>query len=95
MIYTNGLMSSIDSLFNSNMFLKDENKVNNLKGQIVSVFSEISADTASLNSQINYNTGRINELEREYRENHDAIVAYLRENIEACKHYLNALGEWY
>ena len=74
MIYTNGLMSSIDSLFNSNMFLKDENKVNNLKGQIVSVFSEISADTTSLNSQINSNTGRIDELERKYGENHEAIV---------------------
>lgn len=88
-------MSSIDSLFNSNMFLKDENKVNNLKDQIVSVFSEISADTANFNTLINFNTNRIDELERKDRENHDAIVAYLRENIEACKHYLNALGEWY
>ncbi len=95
MIYTNGLMSSIDNLFNSNMFLKDEEKVNSLKGQINSVFSEVSADIANLNSITNWNTARIDSIEEKSGVNRSAIVSYLRENIEACKHCLNALGEWY
>ena len=92
MIYSHGIEDSIDKVFESNMFLKDEEAINCLKGSIYDTCVEtqnqldtIIHDVTSTNNQVCMNA---EEIER----NRKAITQYFKDNLDASRRAVDALN---
>ena len=58
MIHTYDLMLSLDEILGSNMFLKDAQKVDNLKGSISCIFGNIDTNMISIRTELDSTTNQ-------------------------------------
>lgn len=95
MIYSYEIEDSIDKIFESNMFLKDEEAIKHLKGSIYDTCVEtqnqldtIMHEVASTNSQVYTNVEEMEKIRK-------AITQYFKDNIDASRRALSILDEYY
>lgn len=82
-----GLIQSVDDILNSNMFLKDLNKANNLKNELHEVLSyvdRIPQIQADLYTSINRNENNFCEIKQK-------IISYLRNLNNLNEQFINDL----
>ena len=95
MIDVSYLIASLDEVLGDNMFLKDANKAENLKGSVHCIFADINTRIDNLESQLTCTTNQTFTDMEELHKVRDAIIAYLKGQIELDRQLLSNLGEWY
>lgn len=95
MIDISYLIADLDKILGSNMFLKDAQDAENLKGSIHTAFNQIQDEVDYLketaSAGMNQAFTNMDELEKTKR----ALIDYLKNQIELNRTLLSDLGEWY
>lgn len=95
MIDVSHLIANLDEILGENMFLKDAQKADNLKGSIHSVFREVETKLDQIESQLSCTTNQTFSDMEELSKVKEALKDYLKNQIDINKTLLSNLGEWY
>ena len=95
MIDASYLIASLNEVLGDNMFLRDANKADNLKGSVNCIFSDINTSIDSLETQLACTTNQTFKNMEELNKVRDAIKEHLKSQIDLDRQLLSTLGEWY
>ena len=95
MYSVSSIIESLNEIAQSNMFLKDEQAIENLKTGIINTFDDLEKKQnyieTNINTAINQTFSNLENISKQ----RDALIQYLEDNISICKKCLNNLGEYY
>lgn len=95
MINVSHLIANLDEVLGDNMFLKDIQKAENLKGSVHSIFNQIQTQIDQINCQLTTTTNQTFSDMEELQKVKDALKDYLKNQIDINQTLLRNLGEWY
>ena len=95
MIDASHLIANLDEVLGDNMFLKDIQKAENLKGSIHSIFDQIQTQIDQIDSQLTVTTNQTFSDMEELQKVRNALKDYLKNQIDINQTLLHNLGEWY
>ena len=95
MINVDYILNDLDAILGSNMFLKDADKAESLKGSVSCAFATIDAELSTLNTNLNTTINQTFGNAEDINNIRSALIQYLQENIEISRRFLGNLGEWY
>lgn len=89
------LIANLDEVLGDNMFLKDAQKAENLKGSIHSTFNQIETQIDCIESRLSITENQTFSDMEELNKTKEALKDYLRNQINLNQQLLRNLGEWY
>lgn len=95
MIDASHLIANLDEVLGDNMFLKDIQKAENLKGSVHSIFDQIQTQIDQIDSQLTVTTNQTFSDMEELQKVRNALKDYLKNQIDINQTLLHNLGEWY
>lgn len=95
MIDISYLIANLDEILGDNMFLKDAQKAENLKGSVHSIFNQIQTQIDQIDCQLIVTTNQTFSDMEELQKVKDALKDYLKNQIDINQTLLRNLGEWY
>ena len=95
MIDVSYLIANFDEVLGDNMFLKDIQKAENLKGSIHSIFNQIQTQIDQIDCQLTTTTNQTFSDMEELQKVKKALKDYLKNQIDINQTLLRNLGEWY
>lgn len=95
MIDVSYLIANLDEVLGDNMFLKDIQKAENLKGSVHSIFNQIQTQIDQIDSQLIITTNQTFSDMGELQKVKNALKDYLKNQIDINQTLLRNLGEWY
>ena len=95
MIDASHLIANLDEVLGDNMFLKDIQKAENLKGSVHSIFNQIQMQIDQIDCQLTTTTNQTFSDMEELQKVKEALKDYLKNQIDINQTLLYNLGEWY
>ena len=95
MIDVSYLIANLDEVLGDNMFLKDIQKAENLKGSVHSIFNQIQTQIDQIDCQLTTTTNQTFSDMEELQKVKKALKDYLKNQIDINQTLLRNLGEWY
>ena len=95
MIDVSHLITNLDEVLGDNMFLKDIQKAENLKGSVHSIFNQIQTQIDQIDCQLATTTNQTFSDMEEIQKVKEALKNYLKNQIDINQMLLRNLGEWY
>ena len=95
MINVSHLIANLDEVLGDNMFLKDIQKAENLKGSVHSIFNQIQTQIDQIDCQLTTTTNQTFSDMEELQKVRKALKDYLKNQIDINQTLLRNLGEWY
>ena len=95
MIDVSYLIANLDEVLGDNMFLKDIQKAENLKGSVHSIFNQIQMQIDQIDCQLTTTTNQTFSDMEELQKVKEALKDYLKNQIDINQTLLHNLGEWY
>lgn len=89
------LIANLDEVLGDNMFLRDAQKAENLKGSIYSTFNQIETQIDCIESRLSITENQTFSDMEELNKTKEALKDYLRNQIDLNQQLLRNLGEWY
>lgn len=89
------LIANLDEVLEDNMFLRDAQKAENLKGSIYSTFNQIETQIDCIESRLSITENQTFSDMEELNKTKEALKDYLRNQIDLNQQLLRNLGEWY
>ena len=95
MIDASHLIANLDEVLGDNMFLKDIQKAENLKGSVHSIFNQIQTQIDCIESRLSVTENQTFSDMEELNITKEVLKDYLRNQIDLNQRLLRNLGEWY